>query len=276
MKTSSHEALQDALVGVPPIGVPPVGVPPVGVPPIGGTALGARVDEDVLALAGEHFKHLRYDLAQPILHKMVLDGVQRAEVFHMMGAIYHDQGRFKKAIRFFKKALTLQPGFTDASIGLSVLLNDLGRYDQARRVFERAQQVLAEPEEIASEKVQRRMADKHVEVGEMYFQHSWYKDAAVQFKKALALWPGRVSVFSLLARSYFRMQNLTEAADVLAECLLAHPDCVDARVYLGLCYFKQNRVPEAVQEWERVLEREPRHRQALKYLQAAKSARMTK
>ena len=214
MKFDNEHLVADGVsTSRPPTSVPSTPGPSTSVPsmdrrPPSVPHLGKPVDEDSLVVVRGHFKHLRYDLAQPILHQMILDGVQRAEVFHMMGAIYHDQSRFKKAIRFFKKALALEPGFTEASIGLSVVLNDLGRYDQARRVFERAQKTLAEPEGAANEGVQRRMAEKHVEMGELYFQHAWYKDAAQQFKKSLVLWPGRVKVFLLLARSYFSYASL--------------------------------------------------------------------
>ena len=39
---------------------------------------------------------------------------------------------------FFKKALEIDPHFTNASIGLSVILNDLGRYEEGREIFEKA------------------------------------------------------------------------------------------------------------------------------------------
>src|SRR5262249_52159681 len=97
----------------------------------------------MLSAARDYFRDNKYNLAEPILNQMILKNAKSAEVFHMLGTIYYDQGKFNKAIRAFRRALEIEPTFTDASVGLSIILNDIGKYDEGRQVFHEARELLA-------------------------------------------------------------------------------------------------------------------------------------
>src|SRR5690606_8940029 len=98
---------------------------------------------EMFQAAEDHFKENRYNQAEPILNQLVLKNSKRPGVYHMLGTIYYDQGKFNKAIRSFRRALEIDPGFTDSSIGLSIILNDIGRYDEGQKVFEEARAMLS-------------------------------------------------------------------------------------------------------------------------------------
>ena len=96
----------------------------------------------MLIAAREYFIANEYSLAEPLLNQCVLKNIKSPEVFHMLGTIYYDQGKFKKAIRSFKRALDIDPAFTDSSIGLSIIYNDLGQYEAGQQVFADARKIL--------------------------------------------------------------------------------------------------------------------------------------
>src|ERR1051325_6937214 len=98
--------------------------------------------DDMLSAARDYFKENRYALAEPLLNQLILKNAKSPEVFQMLGTIYYDQGKFNKAIRAFKRALELEPTYTDASVGLSIILNDIGKYEEGRKVFEDARELL--------------------------------------------------------------------------------------------------------------------------------------
>ena len=100
-------------------------------------------NDDMMAIARDYFRENKYNLAEPILNQLILKHAMSPEVFHMLGTIYYDQGKFNKAIRAFRRALELEPTFTDASVGLSIILNDLGKYEEGRKVFDEARDLLA-------------------------------------------------------------------------------------------------------------------------------------
>src|SRR5437763_15369445 len=99
----------------------------------------AVVDErELLEIAREKFKVGQMAVAERLLQQLILLNNKIPEVYHMLGTIYYDQGKFTRAIQTFKRALEIDPGFTDASVGLSIIYNDLGKYEEGKSVFEDA------------------------------------------------------------------------------------------------------------------------------------------
>jgi len=100
------------------------------------------LNDDMLAEAREYFIDGNYKMAEPILQQMLLQNTRNPEVYQMLATIYYDKGQFSKAIKTFKRALEIDPTYTDASVGLSIILNDLGKYDEGKQVFVDAQDQL--------------------------------------------------------------------------------------------------------------------------------------
>ena len=143
--------------------------------------------KDLLRTAEEHFNEGRYPASESILNQLILNGCKEPLLFHMLGTIYYDQGKFNKAIRAFKRALEIDPAFTDASVGLSIILNDLGKYEEGRKVFEEAKALLASKDKTSDPYINEKLSVKHDELGELYFQYERFNEALEQFFKALNL-----------------------------------------------------------------------------------------
>ena len=62
---------------------------------------------EILATARELFKENKYNQAEPLLNQLILKGSKNPEIFHMLGTIYYDKGKFNKAIKAFKRALEI-------------------------------------------------------------------------------------------------------------------------------------------------------------------------
>ncbi len=94
---------------------------------------------DLINEAQDLFEKGKYNRAESILNQLILKNHKDPLIFHMLGTIYYDRGKFNKAVRAFKRDLDIDPGFTDASVCLSIILNDLGRYDEGKKIFQVAQ-----------------------------------------------------------------------------------------------------------------------------------------
>src|SRR3974390_3539069 len=79
-----------------------------------------------------------YGLAEQYLTEVVERNQSFADVYNMLGVIYHDQGQYQKALRSFEAALRINPGYTDAALNLAVLYNDTGKYQAARDTYRQA------------------------------------------------------------------------------------------------------------------------------------------
>ena len=124
----------------------------------------------MVAQAKESFIEGDYRTAEPILQQAILQNNKDPEIYQMLATLFYDKGQFNKAIKAFKKALEIDPSYTDASVGLSIILNDIGRYDEAKEVFIDAQERLNETKKQSDPFIEDKIAQKHLELFDLYLQ----------------------------------------------------------------------------------------------------------
>lgn len=235
-----------------------------------------ELEKEMFSSAEENFKENRYAEAEPMLNQLVLKKSKRPEVFHMLGTIYYDQGKFNKAIRSFKSALELDAGFTDASIGLSIILNDLGRYEEGQKVFDEARTMLAVSGQALDTSINEKFSMKHDELGELYLQHHKVEEALEQFQKAFLLTNlRRPEIGVRVADCQHRLGQLSLAIRDLRILVREYPHFVPARLKLGKYYYDSHQIPEAIEQWEAVLQYDAKNSAALDFLRLAQTVQVT-
>ena len=232
-------------------------------------------EKDLLEAAREKFRKGETPMAERLLQQLVLLNNKIPEVFQMLGTIYYEQGKFTRAIQAFKRALEINPGYTDASVGLSIIYNDLGKYDEGKAVFEDAQKRLAQKRHQVDPYIEERLANKHLELGDLYFQYQRYDEALEQYYKAVNLTTRKPEVQMKIVEVYLRKNQGGKAVKELRRIIESYPAYVPAKLKLGVVFYNSNRVVEAIQEWEGVLMRDPRHHEALNYIKLAQEVGVT-
>ena len=225
----------------------------------------------MLSSAREFFKENKYNLAEPILNQLILKNAKSPEVFHMLGTIYYDQGKFNKAIRAFRRALELEPTYTDASVGLSIILNDLGKYEEGRKVFDDARELLAKQAATDDPYINEKFSIKHDELGEMYSQHQRYKEALEQYYKALALSNRKPELTMKIVECFLRLEQPEKALKELRGLIKEYPGFLSARVRLGKVLYDGGDVEGAIEQWEAATQRDPNHGEAQRLLRQAQA-----
>lgn len=228
-------------------------------------------NDDMLETAREYFKENKYSLAEPILNQLILKNAKSPEVFHMLGTIYYDQGKFNKAIRAFRRALELEPTFTDASVGLSIILNDIGKYEEGRKVFVDAKELLAKQAASDDPYVNEKFSIKHDELGEMYSQHGRPKEALEQYYKALALSSRKPELTMKIVEAFLQLGSPEKALKELRALIREYPGFLSARVRLGKILYDGGDVEGAVEQWEATTHRDPEHGEAQRLLRQAQA-----
>ncbi len=233
----------------------------------------AKIDyKEILEIARQQFNEGNYKNAEALLGQILLANSKVPDVYYMLGTIHYDRGKFQKAIELFKKALEINPAFTDASIGLSVLLNDLGRYEEGKEVFSAAQKCLEEKSKAADPFMEEKLAKKHEELAQMYFNYYRYKDALEQYLKALALTQKKPEMTMKSIECLVAMGSMRRAIKDLRYLIRDYPRFVPARLYLGKLLYNSSRIAEAVEQWEGVLLRDPNNSEAHSFLKIAQHA----
>lgn len=236
----------------------------------------AVVDQtELLDMAREKFKAGELSLAERLLQQLLLINNRIPEVYQMLGTIYYDQGKFTKAIQTFKRALEIDPTFTDASIGLSIIYNDLGKYEEGKQVFQEAQRVLNIKKSRPDPYIEERLSSKHLELGDLYFQYQRFDEALEQYYKASSLTQRKPDAHMKIVEVYLKKNSGARALKELRKIIDSFPGYLPARLKLGVVYYNSNKVIEAVQEWEAVLSRDPLNSDAQNYLNLAQEVRVT-
>jgi tetratricopeptide (TPR) repeat protein len=227
---------------------------------------------ELLDLARGYFRESKHAQAERLLQQILLLDNRNPEVFHMLATIYYDQGKFNKAIKTFRRALEIDPGFTDASVGLSIILNDLGKYDEGRKVFEEAQSHLHKARTQSDPYIDEKLATKHDELGELYAQYGRTDEALEQYFKAYQLTHRKGEIMIKIADSFVKKGDTDRAIRELRNVVKDQPKFTPARVRLGVLLYNSNKVLDAVETWEGVLLRDPENPEAKRLIRMAQEA----
>jgi len=200
---------------------------------------------------------------------------ESADAHYLLGVMYYFQGKIGQTVESLRKSLSIDPRHTDAAICLSVLFNDIGKYDEAKRVFEQANQSVAHKQTGDDLGIDRKFAVKHLELADLYFRYRRYDEAIEEYGKAALLDPAILDIRIRRAKAYAKKGFLTRSIQELQQLKREHPYYIPARIQLGLLHYSQGNILDAELEWESVIEIEAGHREARAYLEMARKARST-
>jgi tetratricopeptide (TPR) repeat protein len=211
--------------------------------------------------------------AESLIQKRLQSQPQDPDAHYLMGVLRYFQGHIGQSVEALRRSLQLDPHHTDAAICLSVLLNDIGKYDDAKKVFEQANRSVSFKRGTPSLEVERKFAVKHMELADLYFRYRRYDEALVEYGKAALLDPSDPDIRIRRAKAFAKKGFTSRAIQELQQLKSENQGYLPARVQLGLLYYSQGDLLNAELEWEAVLEIEPTHREALAYVEMVKSNR---
>ena len=220
----------------------------------------------LITLGREHYAAREYDKAERYLAQVVQEHQTLADVWNMLGVIYHAQGRFQVARQAFEAALAQNPGYTEAALNLAVTCNDLGAYGDAREIYMRAiARSHAEPRAL-DPFARGKLANMHADLGAAYASVGFHAEAAREYQKSLELSPAFVDLRTRLAGVLRDAGDLPGALRELDIVKTTHPNFVPARLARGTLLLALGRRDDAIREWEGVLELAPEDKAAHLYL----------
>jgi tetratricopeptide (TPR) repeat protein len=212
------------------------------------------------------FEERRYDHALQYLEKAAIEKNEYADVFNMLGLIYYYNERFNDAVLSFERALAINPNYTEASLNLSVVYNELGKFDKGKGAYELAKASRKEAVAYLDPYVKGRVANMHAALGVIYKDLGVYGEAVAELKLALALRPEFVDIKTELGVAYRDMKDFDNSVRELLEAVKLKKDCAMPRVQLGLTYYTMGRTELAKAEWAKVLELYPDDKMARMYM----------
>jgi tetratricopeptide (TPR) repeat protein len=212
------------------------------------------------------FDERKYDRALKYLEKAAIEKNDYADVFNMLGLIYYYNGRFNDAVLSFKKALSINPSYTEASLSLSVVYNETGMFEKGRAAYEMAKTSRKDTSTYLDPYVKGRVANMHAALGAVYKDLGLYAEAIDEFKKALVLRPEFVDIKTELGAAYRDSMDFDNAIRELSEAINLNKSYVMPRIQLGLTYYTMGRNELAKEQWLKVVESHPEDKMAQMYM----------
>lgn len=194
-----------------------------------------------------------------------------ADLFYLRGILRSYQGKLSQSIEDLRNALKHDSRHTDAAVCLSVILNDIGKYDDAKQVFQQANQSVFVKQLGEDEQIDRRFSVKHFELGDLYFRYRRFDEAIDEYNKAIILEPTTIEIHVRRAKAFAKKGFITRAIQELQQLKIQYPHELAIHIQLGLLHYSQGNNLDAELEWESVLETEPLHREARGYLDLLKA-----
>lgn len=228
--------------------------------------------KQTLRTAREHYERREFDKAEPLL-RGILDHVERfADVHNMLGVIAHERRDYHEAETHFNRALELNPRYTEASLNLAVTYNDLGKFDLARAIHERATAAQKQADGI-DPFVKGKIANMHAEIGQAYAEVGMLHEAIPELEKAVGLCPHFADLRWRLGNLYKEVGDAARARVQYEAAKAANPLYANARVSLAVLMIAANERKQAEEELHQVLAIDPEHKTAHMYLRMLKGIR---
>lgn len=214
----------------------------------------------------ELYENKEYARAEPLLEQVAAAGAPFADVYDMLGVIAHMRGAVRDARDLFRKALSINPNYTEAMLNLAVALNELRDYDGAKEIFDhlnrRASRAPGEIEPFARGKI----ANMHADIAQAYADMGMLKEATEELQKAVGLAPSFADLRVRLGMLYRDAADLELAKREFAAAVHVNPRYLRGHLLLGSTLLALGDSEGARASWKAVLEIEPDNLRATSYL----------
>jgi tetratricopeptide (TPR) repeat protein len=222
--------------------------------------------EHLVSQARERFQLQDYYGAIHLLEEVVVTGRAFADAHHLLGLSYSLVGQSDKALEQFDRALQLNPRYVEALIHRGIILNELGREDEAAAALRRASQVGGETRGGFPVHVAAKLANVHAALGEAYLEAGGLPEAIDQYHAALGLGPAFHDLRYKLGRMLLEAGRALEAREQFGIIVAERPKFMDAAVMLGLASYLAGDGLGARAIWDECRERRPEDPRVEAYL----------
>jgi tetratricopeptide (TPR) repeat protein len=172
----------------------------------------------------------------------------------------------KGALEAFDRALVISETYAEAHLNRAIVLQELGRFEEARRHLIRADELDHQDSLEFPSDVGHKIAIAHAQLGDLYMVADRPEKAADEYRRALEVRARFLDIRSKYAEALLGMEQWDEAREQLQIILDNNPDFTTARLRLGLVLFRNGDEEGAREQWERCLADDPRDMRAKAYL----------
>lgn len=187
----------------------------------------------------------------------------------------HSKGDLSTAIRYYKKAIILDPKMTDAYSNLGAALMENKEYDEATENLQKASEL--DPtndnvQKLLSEIKELQGSNKYQEALKLHEEGKLSK-AIKLYEEALNAEPNNTEIYINLGAATQSNKDYQKAINYYKKALSLDPNSSLTYYYMGTVYHAKNDLSEAVGNYKKALEIDPNNAQAKEALKSAEEAK---
>ena len=176
-----------------------------------------------------------------------------SQVYEFYGVKHAKKAEYDTAAKYFQEALKWNPYFGMMYYNLGQIISQKGIYTLAIENFEKAEKYMDHPDlpsrlaylyfkkgqldkgiiklkqAISYQKIEKSMVSLYTDLGNNYMKVGRYKPAEIAFKNALKINPKYVNAHYGLAGAYLRQNKIDEAQEELQKIIELAPDSQEAQ-----------------------------------------------
>jgi len=222
--------------------------------------------ERLVEQARERFELQDYYGAIHLLEEVIVSGRAFADAHHLLGLSYSLAGQPEKALDQLDRALVLNPHYVEALIHRALVLNELGREEEATAVLRRAQRIDTGERAGFPTHIAAKLANQHAAMGEAYLEAGGLAQAIEQYQEALELGPAFHDLRYKLGRLLLEAGRALDARDQFETIVRDRPGFLDAAAMLGMACYLSGDGLAARDVWEACRARRPEDPRVEAYL----------
>lgn len=222
----------------------------------------------LITIGKRAFEEKDFFRAERRLREAIDGGADFPDIHHTLGLIYHQWGKVHQAIEHFERSISLNPDYTESLLSLSITLNDLGRYDEAKTAYLKASATVTRPGEAPTQGnlFRGKIANLHAELGRLYMALGQSEEAIREYRKALLVAPDFPDLRLKLAVALREAGRLEEGLQEVERALSVRPGAISALTQRGILLYLMGRKEMARKAWEDALYKDPLNKLVQLYL----------
>lgn len=207
------------------------------------------------------FNKQQWNEAQKILQESILKTKDNNKIYHLLGLSLYHQGCFQRAIEALKIACE-NSSQSEYFLNLSIILNDLGKYTEAKKYYKKASHI---QNQLLNQTWKKTIANNHYLLGNLYLKKNQYKQALEEYIKSSEFY-SHPKVEIQIAHLLWKLNKKNMADKHLKNFITLYPKDIKAHLLLAQWYFEEKQIAEAIDKWEHVLKLQPKNITALNCL----------
>lgn len=203
-----------------------------------------------VAAAYAAFERAEYATSLELARRILATHPAYADMRNLAGISLALLGDSEAAIEELNAAIAINPEYVEALLNRALVLNDLGRFDEAKETLEKAGAREQAPAHGIPAIAAARIANGHAHIGDLYMAVGAHERAWREYKTALELRPNFPDVRHRAGKALLELGRSKEAIRMFRRVVLDTPSYTPARLDLGLALLRDGDTDGARAEWD--------------------------